>query len=67
MPLDASDRIRKIQQIALFSGYVNQNPTYNVSTCTTFYNSTNKRVFNTHTYKTQIQEGRIYFSTCMGT
>jgi hypothetical protein len=66
MPLDASDKIRKVQEIALFKGYAIQNPRVNVSSCTTFYNSSNTRVFNTHEYKTQIQEGRIYFSTCRG-
>ena len=66
MPLDASDRIRKIQEIALFSGYVASNSKTNVSSCSTFYNSSNTRNFNTYEYKAQIQEGRIYFSTCRG-
>ena len=67
MPLDASDRIRKIQELALFSGYVATNPRVNVSTCSTFYKSTTSRTFNTYEYKTQIEGGRIYFSTCVGT
>ena len=66
MPLDASDRIRKVQGTALFAGYVKENPRVNVSSCSTFYNSSNTRVFNTYEYKTQLQEGRIYFSTCRG-
>jgi hypothetical protein len=66
MPLDASDKIRKIQETVLFTGYVNKTPRVNVSSCTTFYNSSNTRAFNTYEYKTQIEEGRIYFSTCRG-
>lgn len=66
MPLDASDKISKVQEIALFKGYSIANPRVNVSTCSIFYNSSNTRNFNTYEYKTQIQEGRIYFSTCQG-
>jgi len=64
MPLDASDKIRKVQEIALFKGYAIKNPKVNVSSCTTFYSSSNTRVFNTYEYKTQLQEGRIYFTSC---
>ena len=65
MPLDASDKIRKIQETVLFTGYVKNNPSVNVSSCTTFYKSAT-RSFNNYTYKSQIEEGRIYFSTCVG-
>ena len=65
MPLDASDRLRKVQETVLFTGYVKSNPNMNVSTCTNFY-KTNVKNFNTYTYKSQIESGRIYFSTCLG-
>ncbi len=67
MPLDASDRIRKIQEIALFQGYAiakqTTQPGVNVSTCATFATSTINQ-FQTFEYKTQIVGGRVYFSTC---
>jgi hypothetical protein len=70
MPLDASDRIRKIQEIALFQGYaVQQNtlqPDVNVSTCATFYGSTIIHKYTDYQYKAQIEGGRKYFSTCQG-
>jgi hypothetical protein len=65
MPLDASDRLRKIQETVLFTGYVKSKPNVNVSSCTTFY-KTNTKNFNTYAYKSQIESGRIYFSTCIG-
>jgi hypothetical protein len=65
MPLDASDRLRKIQETVLFTGYVKSKPNVNVSSCTSFYKSTIKN-FNTYGYKSQIESGRIYFSTCLG-
>lgn len=70
MPLDASDRIRRIQEIAIFQGYAiakqTTQPGVNVSTCVTFHTST---INNFITYETKyaIQEGRGYFSTCQGT
>jgi hypothetical protein len=71
MPLlDASDKIRRIQQTALFEGYAigkqTSQPGVNVSTCTTFYSQSTIRKYNDYTYKNQIQEGLIYFSTCQG-
>ena len=57
MPLDASDRTRKIQEITLFTGYAIQKqftqPRVNVSTCSGFYNSTLQN-YTTYEYKTQI-------------
>ena len=69
MPLDASDRIRRIQEIAIFQGYaigkqVTQ-PGVNVSTCTGYYTSTTHK-FQTYELNYQTQEGRVYFSTCQG-
>jgi hypothetical protein len=70
MPLDASDRIRRIQEIAVFQGYAiakqRSQPGVNVSSCATFHTST---INNFITYETKyaIQEGRVYFSTCQGT
>lgn len=67
MPLDASDRIRKIQEIALFQGFAiakqRTQPGVNVSTCTGFYGSTLHQ-FQTFETKQKIEEGRVYFSTC---
>ena len=70
MSLDASDRIRKIQEITLFQGYAIKQqtlqPGVNVSTCSGFYNSTTKRVYTDYAYKASIQTGLTYFSTCRG-
>lgn len=70
MPLDASDRIRKIQEIAIFQGYAiaqqRLQPGVNVSSCTGFNSSTTVHKFNTFETKQQIEEGRVYFSTCQG-
>ena len=67
MPLDASDRIRRIQQTVLYTGYYIKNPSTNFSTCSVSQMSLNNRAFNTYDYKSQIQGGRIHFSTCIGT
>jgi len=68
MPLDASDKIRRIQEIALFQGYAIANktiqPTANVSTCTGFYNQSTLHKFVDYNYKYSIQEGLPLFSTC---
>jgi len=70
MPLDASDRLRKIQEIALFQGYTIKQqtlqPGVNVSTCSGFYNTTTKHVYTDYAYKASIEEGLSYFSTCRG-
>ena len=67
MPLDASDRIRKIQEIALFTGYVLQKqvsqPGVNVSTCSAFYNTSNIHKYTDYAYKNSIEDGINYFST----
>jgi hypothetical protein len=69
MPLDASDRIRRIQQTTLFQGYAIQKqttqPGVNVSSCTGFQFSTLHQ-FQTFDYGYKIEEGRVYFSTCQG-
>ena len=68
MPLDASDRIRRIQEIALFKGYAiakqTTQPGVNVSTCASFHNTSNINNFPSYNYKYSIQEGLGYFSTC---
>ena len=66
MPMTTTEHIRKIQGIAIFSGYVNKNPLANVSSCTTYYNSTNPRIFNTYEYMNQLNESRKHFSTSLG-
>ena len=70
MPLDASDKIRRIQEIAIFQGYAiakqTSQPGVNVSTCNTFYSQSTIRKYDDFTYKYQIQEGLPYFSTCQG-
>jgi hypothetical protein len=69
MPLDASDRIRRIQQTTLFQGYAIQKqttqPGVNVSSCIGFQTSTLHQ-FKTYDYGYKIEEGRVYFSTCQG-
>ena len=68
MPLDASDKIRSIQQLTIFSGYVatqaSLNPKLNVSTCTGFYGSTTIHKYDSYAKKIDIEQGRIYFSDC---
>ena len=70
MPLDASDKIRRVQEIALFQGYAigkqTTQPGVNVSTCDTFYSQSTIRKYDDYTYKYQIKEGLPYFSTCQG-
>jgi hypothetical protein len=70
MPLDASDRIRRIQEIAIFQGYVvmkqGSQPGVNVSTCATFHTSTINN-YKSYERKYAVQEGLGYFSTCQGT
>jgi hypothetical protein len=67
MPLDASDRIRKTQQIAIFQGYVigqqSLQPGVNVSSCIGFQTSTIHK-FDTYNYANQVEQGRGYFVTC---
>ena len=65
MPLDASDRIRRIQETVLYTGYYIKNPSTNFSTCSVAQTSSNNRAFNTYEYKNQIYQGRSYFSTCI--
>ncbi len=69
MPLDASDRIRRIQEIAIFQGYAigkqTTQPGVNVSSCTGFYTSSINK-FASYELNYQTQQGRVYFSTCQG-
>ena len=64
--MTTNEHIRKIQGIAVFSGYVDKNPLVNVSSCTTFYNSSNTRIFNNYEYMYQLNESRKHFSTSLG-
>lgn len=70
MPVDASDRIRKTQEIAIFQGYAIRQqtlqPGVNVSSCIGFQMSTIHK-FDTFNYANQVEQGRVYFSTCQGT
>lgn len=67
--MDASDRVRRMQETVLFTGYAIQKqttqPGVNVSSCSGFQNSTIQN-FQTYEYATQIVEGRALFSTCQG-
>jgi hypothetical protein len=69
MPLDASDRIRTIQQLALFNGYVTRqttlNPRLNVSTCAGYYGSTTVHTYNSYETKTYLEQGLQYYSSCI--
>ena len=68
MPLEASDKIQKIQQLTLFSGYVaaqaSINPRLNVSTCAGYYGSTTVHTYSSYETKTNIEQGLKYYSTC---
>lgn len=68
--MDASDRVRRMQETVLFTGYAIQKqttqPGVNVSSCSGFQNSTIQN-FQTYEYATQIVQGRAYFSTCQAT
>ena len=70
MPLDASDRIRKIQEIAIFKGYAimkqTSQPGVNVSTCTGFHSASTINNFKSYYTMYNVEEGLKYFSTCQG-
>lgn len=65
MPLDASDKIRTIQQLTLFNSYISQKailqPNVNVSTCAGFYGSTTIHKYDSYATKTNIEQGLKYF------
>ena len=69
MPIDASDRLRKLKEITQFGGYVIQKaisqPGVNVSTCSGFYGSSNIRYFPDYDTKYALEDGRQYFSTAL--
>jgi len=71
MPLDASDKIRKIQEIKVTQGYIiakqTTQPDVNVSTCTGFYAYSTIRNFTDYSLRQQTEDGIQYFSTCQGT
>jgi hypothetical protein len=67
MPLDASDRIRKTNNITIFQGYANEKaitqPGVNVSSCITFQTSTIQNYAN-YAISYQVESGREYFNIC---
>lgn len=69
MPLDASDRLRRVQDLTIFGGYIDTkkftNPTADVSTivCNNQRISTVANVYSDYAFKAAIEKGRIYFST----
>jgi hypothetical protein len=70
MPLDASDKIRKIQEIAVVQGFIQQKavtqPGVNVSTCTGFYSQSTIRTYTDYSIRQQVENGLQYYSTCKG-
>jgi hypothetical protein len=70
MPLDASDKIRKIQEIAQVQGFIQQKivtqPGVNVSTCSGFYSASTIRTFRDYALRQQVEDGLQYYSTCKG-
>ena len=69
MPLDASDNIRKMQELAIFQGYISSKEKYqfgvNVSSCATFYSST-INTFSDYELRQQTINGRKYFAETKG-
>jgi hypothetical protein len=70
MPLDASDKIRKIQEIKVTQGYAigkqTTQPGVNVSTCAGFYAYSTIRNFTEYSLRQKTEDGLQYFSTCQG-
>ena len=70
MPLDASDRIRKIQEIAIFQGFAiakqTSQPGVDVSSCVGYHGISTIQTYPSYELRTQTQEGLVYFSTCQG-
>lgn len=68
MPLDQSDRIRRIQQTTIFTGWAiqqqTQQPGQNISTCVGFYSPSTIHKFATYEYDNQVTEGQKYFRAC---
>jgi hypothetical protein len=71
MPLDQSDRIRRLQEIKTFQGWaVQQNtiqPNVNISSCVVYNSSETIKQFNTYQYGQLVEAGRPLFSTCQST
>jgi hypothetical protein len=70
MPLDASDRTRRIQDITIFQGYAiakqTQQPGVNVSTCAGFNSPSTIKQFTSYEVGYDVRAGLVYFSTCQG-
>ena len=68
--MDASDKIRKIQEITMVTGYViakqTSQPGVNVSTCSGFYSASTIRTFSDYASRQQVEDGLQYYSTCKG-
>jgi hypothetical protein len=68
--MDASDKIRKVQEIALVQGYIiekqTSQPGVNVSTCTGFYSYATIHTFSDYSIRQQVEDGLQYYSTCKG-
>lgn len=68
MPLDQSDRIRRINQTKIFQGWAIQQqiqqPGVNVSTCTGFYSPSTIHKFVTYNYGNEIYAGQKTFREC---
>ena len=68
--MDASDRLRRLQDLKLFQGYTIQQqtlqPGLNVSTCSGFTSPSTIRNFVTYNYANKVTAGLAYFSTCQG-
>lgn len=67
MPLEQSDRLRRLQEKTIFGGWAAQQqilqPGVNVSSCTSFYQSTIHK-FDTFNYGQQVTAGRPLFNAC---
>lgn len=67
MPLEQSDRIRRLQEKTIFGGWAvqqqTQQPGVNVSSCQSFYQSTIHK-FDTFEYGQQVTSGRPLFNAC---
>jgi hypothetical protein len=68
--MDASDRLRRLQDLKLFQGWAIQQqtlqPGVNVSTCSGFTSSSTIHKFVTYDYASKVTAGLVYFSTCQG-
>ena len=68
MPLDQSDRIRRLNQTTVFQGWAIQQqtlqPGINISTCIGFYSPSTIHNFVTYNYGNEIYAGQKTFREC---